>query len=448
MSERAQPALIQRVQSARERLRHESPVAVEGHVTASVGPILRARLPGARIGDLCRIEVGSDRWIPAEAVAFDEQGLILMPVLPTEGIALHARVRHAGAAANVPAGPAVRGRVLDAIGEPLDGRETLRGAIRVPMLAPPPNPMERAPVDRVLPLGIPLVDGLLTVARGQRIAIAAAAGVGKSTLLASIAEGVEADLVVLALIGERGREVRPFVDAVRARGGDRATVVVSTSDQPPLMRLKAAFTATAIAEEAAATGAHVVLLVDSVTRFARALREIGLAAGEAPGRQGYPSSVFASLPKLLERSGNRDRGSITAFYTVLVAGDDLTEPVTDEVISLVDGHLVLSRELASRGQYPAIDVLASVSRLMNDVVSPRHREIARKFRSIVALWESNYDRIALNRYQPPTERDQDLYERIPAARRFLEEPHPRRPLDETVRTLEHLCFGPVGAPLP
>lgn len=434
-------ALGDRIRACRDQMHDESPVDVEGHVTASSGPLLRAELPGARVGDLCRIEIRGGDWIPAEAIGFDERGLMLMPIRPVQGVALHARVRRAGTTITVPSGGAVRGRVLNAIGEPIDGGPTLDRARLVPMMSSPPNPMRRQFVDTVMPLGIPVIDGLMTVGRGQRVGIAAPAGVGKSTLLASIAEQVSADLVVLALIGERGREVRPFVEKVQERGGERATVVVSTSDQPALMRLKAAFTATAIAEAAAAEGANVVLMMDSVTRFARALREIGLAAGEAPGRQGFPASVFESLPKLFERAGNGERGSITAFYTILVTGDDLTEPVTDEAISLLDGHIVLSRELANRGQYPAIDVLHSVSRLMNDLVDARHQEIAKKFRAILGLYEKNYDRISLGKYQPPTDEDRDLFGRVKAALGFLRDRHPKRSIEETRSILEKVCFG-------
>jgi FliI/YscN family ATPase len=434
-------SIADRIRAARERMAEESPVDVEGYITASAGPILRAELPGARVGDLCRIEIQGRERIPAEVIGFDERGLMLMPIRPVQGVALHARVRRAGTTITVPSGDSVRGRVINAVGDPLDGGPTPDMASHVPMMGPPPNPMLRQPVDSIMPLGIPLIDGLLTIGRGQRVGIAAPAGVGKSTLLASIAEMAPADVVVLALIGERGCEVRPFVDKVQERGGERATVVVSTSDQPALMRLKAAFTATAIAEAAANQGANVVLMMDSVTRFARALREIGLAAGEPPGRQGFPASVFESMPKLFERAGNGERGSITAFYTILVTGDDLTEPVTDEAISLLDGHIVLSRELASRGQYPAIDVLHSVSRRMNDLVDGRHQEIAKKFRAIMGLYEKNYDRISLGKYQPPTEEDRDLHSRLERAIKFLRDRHPRRPLDETRSILETICFG-------
>ncbi len=438
--------LAERIRSLRQGDSTGAPVEVEGHVTASAGPVLRAELPDARVGDLCRIELEPGVWIGAEAIGFDERGLMLMPIRPAAGVTRNARVRRAGSTITIPCGPLLRGRVVNAIGEPIDGGPSLRAAQQAPIVSCPPNPMQRAPVDRPLELGIPIIDGLLTVGRGQRVGIAAPAGVGKSTLLSQIVRHVEADLVVLALIGERGREVRPFVETVLAASEGRASIVVSTSDEPSPMRLKAAHTATAIAEAAAREGQHVVLLMDSVSRYARALRELGLARGEPPGRQGYPASVFELLPRLFERAGNGAVGSITAFYTILVTGDDLTEPITDEAISLLDGHIVLSRELANRGQYPAIDVLRSVSRLMNDLVDEGHRRVATRFRGIIELYERNYDRIALKRYEPTNEDERDLYTRVESALGFLRSRHPRRSLGETRRTLETICFGEQGLP--
>ena len=267
--------------------------------------------------------------------------------------------------------------------------------------------MKREVIRTPIATGVRAIDSVLTVGQGQRVGIFAGAGVGKSTLLSMIARGVEADVIVLALIGERGREVRQFIEEdLGEQGLERSTVVVSTSDQPPMLRLKAAYTATAIAERARAEGKRVLLMMDSVTRFARALREIGLAAGQPPGRQGYPASVFATLPVLFERAGNDENGSITAFYTVLVAGNDFTEPVCDETISLLDGHIVLSPRLGARGQFPAIDLSGiesdrpSVSRVMGQVASAEHRTAAARIRKVLKAYEENYDKITCGLYEP------------------------------------------------
>ncbi|HEY8668236.1 MAG TPA: FliI/YscN family ATPase, partial [Tepidisphaeraceae bacterium] len=288
-----------------------------GYVTAVTGTVIRAIVPDVRIGEICRIERAGMPPLEAEVVGFDRQDVVLLPLGRLEAIAIKAFVAPSGAAPTVPAGPAVRGRVLDAMGQPIDGLGPINSAQRAPMVAPPPNPLHRVRITKPISTGVRAIDGLLTLGRGQRVGIFAAAGVGKSTLLSMIARNVEADSVVLALIGERGREVVGFLeDDLGEEGMKKSTVVVSTSDQPALLRLKAAYTATAIAEEARRRGEQVVLMMDSVTRFARALREVGLAAGEPPGRQGYPASVFATLPTLFERAGNDEYGSITALYTV------------------------------------------------------------------------------------------------------------------------------------
>lgn len=392
-----------------------------GRVVAVTGTVIRAELPDVRVGELVRIARKSGGDLDAEVIGFDKAGALLMALGRADAVEANARVTPAGAVLSVPCGPGVRGRVIDALGRPIDGRGDIAGAQRAALSAAPPHPLLRARMREALGTGIRAVDSCLTVARGQRVGVFAAAGVGKSTLLGSIARHVEADLIVLALVGERGREVAGFIEDDLGDGGlSRAVVVVSTSDQPALLRLKAAHTAMAIAEEARAAGQHVVLLMDSVTRFARALREVGLAASEAPGRQGFPASVFAELPRLFERAGCDEKGSITAFFTVLVAGDDLEEPVADETMGLLDGHVILSRALAARGRYPAVDVVRSKSRLMEDVVSPEHLAAAQRLIRIVATHERNYDKISCNIYERGTDPEIDeAIERIGDAERFL-----------------------------
>jgi FliI/YscN family ATPase len=307
------------------------------------------------------------------------------------------------------------------------------------MIVPPPNPLQRARITQPLSTGVKALDAMLTIGIGQRVGIFAAAGGGKSTLLSMIARNVEADSVVLALIGERGREVLGFLqDDLGEEGLKKSTVVVSTAEQPSLLRLKAAYTATAIAEEARRRGERVVLMMDSVTRFARALREVGLAAGEPPGRQGYPASVFATLPVLFERAGNDNNGSITALYTVLVAGDDLEEPVADETISLLDGHIILSRKLAARGHYPAIDVLRSKSRLMHEITTKEHRKAAQEASQVMALYEENYDKISVGVYESGSdERVDNAIARIRDVEAFLrQERHEVLTYEQSVEELK------------
>lgn len=377
-----------------------------GHVIAVQGPLVRAAVPDIHIGEYCQIERPGHRDGPlnAEVIGFDRDGALLMPLGPLTGVLVKTKVWSIGTSFLIPAGKQVRGRIIDALGRPIDGKPALTA--NWPLMADAPTPMSREVIRHALPTGVRAIDAMLTVGIGQRVGIFAGAGVGKSTLLSMIARGTQADTVVLALIGERGREVRQFIeDDLGAEGIGKSTVVVSTSDQPPMLRLKAAYTATAIAEEARSRGERVLLMMDSVTRFARALREIGLAAGEPPGRQGYPASVFATLPTLFERAGNDDKGSITAFYTVLVAGNDFTEPVCDETISLLDGHIVLSAKLGARGHFPAIDLAGlesdrpSVSRVMTNVVPREHVVAAGRVRKVLKAYLENYDKITCGVYE-------------------------------------------------
>jgi len=375
-------------------------VKVIGKVVQVVGLIIEAQVGGVSVGDLCSIRIEKEnREAFAEVVGFREGRVLLMPLGSTAGISPGAQVTAAGRPLMVRVGPDILGRVLGGLGEPIDGKGSLLGEEERPLDAEPPDPVRRPRVTEVLRVGIRAIDGLLTVGRGQRIGIFAGSGVGKSTLMGMIARNAEAEVNVIALVGERGREVRDFIEESLGEEGLRKSVVVAaTSDQPPLIRLKAAFVATAIAEYFRDQGKMVILMMDSVTRFAMAQREIGLAAGEPPTTKGYTPSVFALLPRLMERSGTSIVGSITAFYTILVEGDDFNEPIADHSRSILDGHIILSRDLAARNHYPAIDVPHSVSRLMVNLVSDEHREAAGKLREVLARYAEAEDLINIGAY--------------------------------------------------
>lgn len=374
---------------------------IEGRVQSVTGLALTATLPGARIGDVVRIDRRGSPLL-AEVVGFKGGEVLAMPLGDLAGVGPDDPVTSTSAPLEIPAGESLLGRVLDGLGRPLDGKPAPSGS-RVPVDRSPPPAMSRRQVEAPLPTGIRAIDGLLTLGVGQRIGLFSGSGIGKSALLGSLARGATADVVVVALVGERGREVREFIEHTLAPARERAVAVVATSDAPPLERLRAAQVATTVAEFFRDGGANVLLLVDSITRVARAQREVGLAAGEAPARRGYPPSVFAVLPRLLERSGQSDRGSITALYTVLVEGDDLDEPVTDEVRGVLDGHIVLGRSLASVGHYPAIDVKNSVSRVMGRVATREHVEAATLVRALVAVHEEKRDLVALGAYREGTD---------------------------------------------
>jgi type III secretion protein N (ATPase) len=345
-------------------------------------------LPNVKVGELCILRNPWEDWqLLAEVVGFQRQYALLTPFGSVQGLSPSTEVVSTGEIHSVGVGRALLGRVLDGLGNPLDGAPPPEAETRYPVYADPPNPMLRRIIDRPLSLGLRAIDGMLTCGEGQRMGIFAAAGGGKSTLLSCMVKGTEADVTVLALIGERGREVREFIERDLGKEGmKKAVVVVSTSDRSAMERLKAAYVSTAIAEYFRDQGKKVLLLMDSVTRFGRALREIGLAAGEPPTRRGFPPSVFSSLPLLMERAGTSDKGSITALYTVLVEGDDMTEPIADETRSILDGHIVLSRKLASSGHYPAIDILASISRVMSSIVDKEHKSMAGEIRNILAKY--------------------------------------------------------------
>ncbi|MCS6803384.1 MAG: FliI/YscN family ATPase [Chloroflexota bacterium] len=376
------------------------PVRAEGRVVQVIGLTIEAQGLMSRIGELCSLHLENGHPpITAEVVGFKGDRIMLMPFAELAGIQPGTVVTSRGRLFSVPVGPELLGRVLDGLGRPLDGLGPLAPSHQQPLLADPPPPLSRPRIVQPLATGIRAIDGLLTVGRGQRMGIFAGSGVGKSTLLGMIARNCDADVNVIALIGERGREVQEFLDRdLGERGRARSVVVVATSDTPALIRLKAAWVATGIAEYFRDRGLHVNFLMDSVTRFAMAQREIGLAIGEPPTLKGYPPSVFALIPKLLERTGTSERGTITGFYTVLVEGDDLTEPITDTVRSVLDGHIVLRRELATQNHYPAIDVLASVSRLMASLVDRPHLAAAGKVRELLAAYDNARDLINIGAY--------------------------------------------------
>jgi ATP synthase in type III secretion protein N len=404
--------------AALSRLEAAAPRRESGRVTEVTGLVVRAIVPGARIGEVVHID---ERGLQAEIVGFRGDEAVLMPLGDPAGIGPASTVTPTGEPLSIAVSDALTGRVLDGLGRPMDGAGPIAGARRWAVDRPAPDPLARRRVTRPLALGIRALDGLLTVGEGQRIGLFAGSGVGKSTLMGQIARQTEADVNVIALVGERGREVRDFLEgALGAAGRARAVVVCATSDAPSLVRLKAAFVATAIAEYFREAGRRVLFMLDSVTRVARAQREVGLAAGEPPARQGYPPSVFALLPRLLERTGNDARGSITALYTVLVAGGDMDEPIADEVRGILDGHVVLSRDIAARHHWPAVDVLQSLSRLMESVADPAHRQAAGRLRELLAAYERHRDLIALGAYQPGADPvTDDAIARLPAITDFL-----------------------------
>ncbi len=413
---------------------------VRGRVTRVAGLTVEASAGGARLGDRVEIRTAGEA-IPAEVVGLREERLVLFPLGEPAGIGLDSEVVPAGAPLSIRAGEALAGRILDGLGRPIDGAPLPDHLEEWPVDRPAPAPLSRAPMLRPLPLGVRALDALATLGEGQRIGLFAGAGVGKSALLGQIARGSGADRVVVGLVGERGREVREFVEGALGREGlARAVVVAATSDAPALVRLRAAHVATAVAEWFAERGESVLLLLDSITRTARALREVGLAAGEPPARQGYPPSVFSALPRLLERAGCRARGSITAIYTVLVAGGDMEEPIADEVRGTLDGHVVLDRRIATAGRYPAVDVLQSLSRSMPGVVSAAHAAAADRLRALLAAHERVRDLVALGAYRPGGDALADMaLARLPAIEAFLRQ-GAREVADpgETARRLEEL----------
>lgn len=389
-----------------EAIERADPRPAHGRISRAVGLVLEGHAPISTIGEVFEItspERGAS--LLAEVVGFRDDKILLMPLGDLTGIGPGSRITGTGAPAAVSVGHDLLGRVLDGLGRPLDGGPPIEPRMAYPLYAPPPNPLSRRRIVEPLDLGIRAINGLLTCGKGQRVGIFAGSGVGKSVLLGMIARYTAADVTVIALIGERGREVRDFVDKnLGTEGLGRSVVVVATSDQPPLVRVRGAFTAMAIAESFRDQGLHVLLMMDSLTRLAHAQREIGLAVGEPPATKGYTPSVFSLLPKFLERAGtSAGSGTITGLFTVLVEGDDLNDPIPDAARSILDGHLVLSRDLASQNQYPAIDLLRSTSRVMIDVVDADHLTQARRLSDLVAAYERTKDLIHIGAYKAGTD---------------------------------------------
>lgn len=393
-----------------------------GKVTKVVGLTIESVGPEARLNDLCRIYLNKDKTtsVMAEVVGFQEMRLILMPLDNVEGVGIGCTVENTGHPLSVMVGDDILGHTLDGIGRPTD-TNNLETNLYYPVEADPPDPMDREIISEVLPLGVKAVDGLITVGKGQRIGIFAGSGVGKSTLLGMFARNTKADINVIALIGERGREVREFIERdLGPEGMARSVVVVATSDKPALIRKNAAKTATAIAEYFRDQGKDVLLMMDSLTRFSMAQREIGLASGEPPVTRGYPPSVYSEMPKLLERAGTSENGSITGLYTVLVDGDDFNEPITDTARSILDGHIMLDRKLGHKNHYPAIDVLQSISRVMSAIATKEHKELAGKLKNVLATYQEAEDLINIGAYKNGSNPEIDYaIQKIAAVNQFL-----------------------------
>jgi ATP synthase in type III secretion protein N len=411
---------------------------VKGRVVQVTGTIIRAVIPSVKIGEICLLRSpGEDLGMKAEVVGFSHGSALLMPMGDMQGISSDTEVLPTGQVHLVPVGNSLLGRVLDGMGDPID--TATRGPLHVtryyPVLTGAPDPLRRRIIKHPLSLGIRALDGLLTCGEGQRLGVFAAAGGGKSTLMAMLVKGADVDVTVVALIGERGREVREFLEhELGEEGRAKSVIVCATSDKSSMERSKAAYVATAIAEYFRDQGKRVLFLMDSVTRFARAQREIGLAAGEPPTRRGFPPSVFATLPRLMERVGMGHKGSITALYTVLVEGDDMTEPIADETRSILDGHIILSRKLASANHYPAIDILASVSRVMNMVADEEHKQIAGRFRELMAKYNEIELLVKIGEYKRGADPKADqAIDRIEKLRTFL-----RQRTDERISFQETL----------
>ncbi|GMV87221.1 MAG: ATP synthase [Chthonomonas sp.] len=417
---------------------------VYGRVTQVVGLVIESNGPNARVGDVCLIATHGGQRIEAEVVGFRGEKVLLMPLGELSGVRAGCLVEATGDCMRVPVGTSLLGRVLDGLGQPMDGLGDLGHHETYPVLNTPPNALSRKMIEAPFATGVRAIDGLLTLGEGQRVGIFAGSGVGKSTLLGMIARYGKADVNVIALVGERGRELREFIENdLGPEGLERSIVICATSDQPALVRIKAAFTATAIAEYFRDQGASVMLMMDSVTRFAMAQREVGLAIGEPPSTKGYTPSVFALLPKLMERAGAGERGAVTALYTVLVEGDDTNEPIADAARSILDGHIVLSRKLTSRGHYPPIDCLESLSRVMPMVTDANHVGWARDLRAQMAAYADVEDLVSIGAYKegakPLADRAIRNWERVQTFLR--QDKADPTPMPETLDRLRSLADG-------
>jgi FliI/YscN family ATPase len=414
-----------------------------GRTTRVVGLVVEATGMDVALGELCRISASKGgHTVLAEVVGFHDRGALLMPLGRLEGVHPGSVVEPLGRTLGADVGPSLLGRILNGLGQPIDGKGPLTGTHRVPMLADPPNPLEREIIGEPLATGVRSLDGMLTFGRGQRVGIFAGSGVGKSTLLGMIARHTSADVNVIALLGERGREVRDFLDnALGAEGLARSVVIVATGDEAALIRARGAQLATAIAEYYRDEGKHVMLMVDSITRVAMAWREIGLAVGEPPTTKGYPPSVFAALPRLLERAGNGVRGGISGIYTVLVEGDDFNEPISDAARSILDGHVILSRRLATAGHFPAVEVLESKSRVRDQIVDAEQRRAADLVQRLMALYREKEDLISVGAYQQGSDPllDTAIRMREPIESFLIQPPEDRANFAETRRALIQLA---------
>ncbi len=391
--------LTQSFNESIDRLKLFSPIRVDGRVSQVIGLVIEATGPSATIGDLCEIHPNSGEKIPAEIVGFKGKHILLMPLSEMIGISPGSRVSLSPRPLTVPVGPQLLGRILDGLGNPIDGKGPIETKEFQPVFNVPPDPLTRQRIKQPMPTGVRAIDGLVTIGKGQRIGIFSGSGVGKSVLLGMISRYTDAPVTVIGLIGERGREVREFIEKDLGEEGLRKSVViVATSDQAAMIRIKGALITTAIAEYFRDKGNDVMLLMDSLTRVAMAQREIGLAIGEPPTTKGYTPSVFALLPRLLERAGNSTQGSITGLYSVLVDSDDLDEPISDASRAILDGHVVLSRKLATLGHYPAVDVLSSISRVKNDVIVDNHKNWSRTFLELLATYQESEDLINIGAY--------------------------------------------------
>lgn len=395
-------AVIESLRRHKRTVEEVSSVRVNGRVTRVVGLVMEGIGPGSSVGEFCHVfPKDSAEPIQCEVVGFSDDKILLMPLGEVRGIGPGSRIVAKRVSASVRVGRKLLGRTLDGLGSPMDSLGPIDAEKDYPLYSTPPNPLTRKRIESPLNVGIRAINGLLTVGKGQRIGIFAGSGVGKSVLMGMMARNTEADINVICLVGERGREVKEFIEKdLGPEGLKRSVIVVATSDQPPLIRMRAPLVATAIAEFFRDQGQNVLLMMDSISRFCMAQREIGLAIGEPPATKGYPPSVFAHLPRLLERAGtSAGQGSITGFYTILAEGDDVNDPVADAARAILDGHIVLTRELASQGHYPAIDILSSISRVMNDIVNPEHKKAAMGLKSVLSTYRKAYDLISIGAYK-------------------------------------------------
>jgi type III secretion protein N (ATPase) len=435
----------QNLASLIKRFDHQPLFRLRGRVLESTSLIIRASVPLVSLGEMVHITVsGSEsQLLPAQVVGFRESDVFLMPLGETTGLSPNSQVIPSTKPFMLRVGYALLGRVLDGLGKAMDGGKILEEISELkewPLHRSAPDPFTRIPVSQPLSLGIKAIDSLLTVGRGQRIGLFAGSGVGKSSLMGQMVRNTEAKIVVVCLVGERGREVMDFINDTLKEGREKCVMIVATSDQPSLVRYLSCYVATAIAEWFRDQGENVLFLMDSATRFARAQREIGLALGEPPARQGYPPSVFAEIPRLMERTGSNDKGSITAIYTVLVQGSDFDEPIADEVRGILDGHIILNRALAEKGHWPAIDILPSLSRVMNGIVDEEHNKAASTIRSLLAAYEKSRDLILLGAYKTGSDQEVDLaLKKIPKINNFLQQPmHERSSYNQTRTDLINL----------